>query len=113
MKTLKILCTSILLIAGCNDEKNPVTNDYSIDADFKLMDTNNVEKVIFKSNENVQFYLRIRNTGKDFTMGKGTCEYGLFHIYKGDSLLGTHLDGVTCINFFSATMKALNTRHSG
>jgi hypothetical protein len=65
------------------------------------MDTNNVEKVIFKSNENVQFYLRIRNTGKDFTMGKGTCEYGLFHIYKGDSLLGTHLDGVTCINVYT------------
>ena len=65
------------------------------------MDTQNVVKTTFTHGENIQFFLRIRNTGDDFTFGKGSCEYGMFSIYKDGVYLGSHLDGILCLTVYT------------
>jgi hypothetical protein len=94
MKIQYFFLITLIGFIACNDDNSSVMVT-DISTQFKLYDTNGVEKTVFKSGEDFEMKFILFNlSGEDLTYHyTGVPVY--FEIYQNDSIVATSYDGLS------------------
>ena len=94
MKKIYFFLFVLLLLISCNNEDSGLMFN-GIDTQFKLYDSNGVEKTIFKSGDDFEMrFLLVNLSGRDLSYHYTGIPV-TFEIYQNDSIVATSVDGLT------------------
>ena len=94
MKKIYFFLFVLFLLIGCNNEDSSLMFN-GVDTQFKLYDTNGVEKMIFKSGEDFEMRFFVTNlSGRDLSYHYTGIPV-TFEIHQNDSIIATSVDGLT------------------
>ena len=94
MKIIYFLLLAGIFLIGCNEDNSSVGVD-GVNTQFKLYDSNGVEKTIFKSGDDFEMRFSLVNlSGRDLSYHYTGIPV-FFEIHQNDSIIATSVDGLT------------------
>lgn len=94
MKKIYFLFLAVIFLIACNEDHSSVGVN-GVNTQFKLLDSNGVEKTIFKSGDDFEMrFLLVNLSGSDLSYHYTGIPV-FFEIHQNDSIVATSVDGLT------------------